>query len=91
MTDITDLSARRWQNVSDPEAHKPIDALRETIRQIEAGEVEADHVVICLGATKDGAAVTDWLQAGTFDVYGQRGLLDTVRMFMLLDAIGAPA
>lgn len=83
MSEITDLNARRWQQDTGPEAHTPLAALRECIRQIEAGEQIADHVIICLGAVREDAAVTDWLQAGSFDVYGQRGLLETVKHAMM--------
>lgn len=88
MTDVTDLSARRWAMKPDVSEHSPVAALKEAIRRIENGEVSADHVIIVMGSISDGEAVTEWVQAGKFDVFGQRGLICGVQMAMFDAAEG---
>ena len=80
--EVTDLSARRWVMNPAVDAHSPVAALKEAIRQIEAGEMLADHVIIAVGSMSEDAAVTDWLQAGSFNVFAQRGLMAGVQMAM---------
>ncbi len=87
MSEIADLSARRWEVANGPDAHKPVDALREAIRQIEAGEMKADHVIICFGGETDTHVITDWLQAGTFNSHAQSGLLERVKLGMAFAAM----
>lgn len=79
MTEPVDFAAARWSRGGGSDKHRPIDALREVIRQIEAGEIEPDHVIVVIGSISEDLANTDWLQAGSFDVYAQRGLLDLVK------------
>lgn len=80
MSEIADLSERRWQKAAAPDELKPVDALRQAIREIEAGTIDADHLLICIGAVDgEGGVSTDWLQAGPLNLYGQLGLLERVK------------
>lgn len=83
MSEIADLSARRWNTATEPHQIKPADALRQVARQIEAGEVEADHVIICVGTERDNAVQAQWFQAGSFALYAQLGLLERIKAAMI--------
>lgn len=86
MSAPVDLNARRWATADRTAAFKPVEALREAIRQIEAGEVPADHVVVCFGGSDDCTNSSAWVQAGTFDTFQQYGLLERVKMGMMSEA-----
>ena len=76
MSEVADLSARRWAANGDPEAQSPLTALAEARRQLEAGEIEAEHVIIIYGhIDESGASQTGYFQAGTFNEFGQVGLV----------------
>lgn len=84
MSEPIDINARRWANGPNRnDAYKPADALREALRQVEAGEVPADHVIICMGASVDGSNVSTWLQAGRFDTFQQYGLMDRIKLGLM--------
>lgn len=87
MTDVIDFHARRWAETESTDAHTPIAALREAIREIESGEWPCDHVIIAMGRVTEGTADSQWLQAGSFDVFGQRGLLETIKLHMTIEGV----
>ena len=81
MDNITDLSAIRWETETRAHKHKPVDALREMIRRIESGEVDAEHIVICVSVRDRG---TQYVQAGEIiDTRNAVGLIEYVKHMML--------
>lgn len=82
MSNVTDLTARRWQQGGDSTEHKPVDALREAIRQIEAGEIAAEQVFIAIaGRCEDcgDTTQTTWLTAGSFPKLAVIGLMESAK------------
>ncbi len=69
---MDDISAARWRRGRDPNEHKPIDALKEAIRQIEAGELAPKHIIVCFTDEDDRFG---WFQAGPESRFGQVGIL----------------
>jgi hypothetical protein len=54
----------------------PRDALIRTLRDLDAGAIQADHVVIAVGTTPaPGTARTLVYQGGRFDFHAQLGLV----------------
>lgn len=54
MTDVVDLSARRFAAAKDASETRPIDALREALRRVENGDLAAESVIItCLVSEGD--------------------------------------
>lgn len=72
-----DLSHARWLKAEgDPAKHTPRDALVEVLRRIDTGELDADHIVVCIAErTDDGSALPTYFQGGPCSVYAQIGLL----------------
>ncbi len=83
MSEIADLSARRWQTATEPHQVRPVDALRQVASQIEAGEIDASHVIICVGIEEDHAVQSQWFQAGDFALFAQIGLLERIKAAMI--------
>lgn len=82
---IADLSKRRWDEESSPAEHKPIDALKAAIREIES-DVQIDHVIILIGQRKERGAINDgFKQAGDFNGFEQVGLIHHGMHRMLSD------
>lgn len=80
----SNLTVARWERRDGkPGSHGPLEALEVARHRVESGEWEAEHViVICGHVDEDGAIKTAFTQAGSFDCYGQFGLLgDTQRLF----------
>ena len=85
MVDIVDLASKRWaRGDRRPEAHSPRDVLVETLRQIDAGEFDPAHVIVCIATEHDDEfdSGTRYLQGGSFPYHGQVGLLSAVRGMM---------
>lgn len=75
MSEVVDLQARRWESEGDPNSHVPASALRECLRQIEAGELIAEHLIIFFGhIDEEGQSQTGYFQAGKFCEFAQSGL-----------------
>lgn len=73
---VASLNARRWVKDDNPKAHTPADALREALRQLESGELEADHVIVVYGYhNKDEQGVVGYLQGGSLPELAQCGML----------------
>lgn len=76
MTEPISLAARKWGRDTNPANHQPQVALHEALRQLEAGEIEADHVMVIHGYHDDaGKSQVGYLQAGKFSELEQCGLL----------------
>lgn len=76
MTDVVSLAERRWENSDDPKAHRPSDMLRLTADRIDRGEIVVEHAIVVLGASEEDRTMrVRYLQAGTYNHFGQVGLL----------------
>lgn len=85
MVDIVDLASKRWaRGDRRPEAHSPRDVLVEALRQIDAGEFNPAHVIVCIATDHDDEfdSGTRYFQGGSFPYHGQVGLLSAVRGMM---------
>jgi hypothetical protein len=84
-------SQKRWETAQSPNDHKPEDALRAALRDIE--EFQPEHVVIVFGKISKegdpetdgdlGVGITRFYQSGSYNVYAQDGLLNAARMLMV--------
>lgn len=74
------LNEKRAMLASDPAKWGPRELLVSLLRRIDSGELLVpDHMVVCYGSvTPEGYSSAGYLQAGTFDAFGQIGLLHTV-------------
>jgi hypothetical protein len=80
---MNDIARRRW-DTSDgmPGSHTIEECLEVMLHRIRSGDLDAEHIIIAYGKIEDGAALTGYMQAGSFDAFGQAGLLHLVfRMF----------
>lgn len=76
MSEITSLSARRWAKDSDPNKFTPREVIVEALRQLDAGEVEAEHVIVVHGwYDPAGVSNTGYFQGGEFRHLEGIGLL----------------
>lgn len=76
MSEPVSLAARRWAKDTDPKRHDPATALLEALRQLEAGEIHADHIVVVHGHhDEDGVSHVGYLQAGKFSELEQCGMM----------------
>lgn len=81
---MNDIANRRWgEGDGDPASYSMIDALEVMAHRLRSGEIEADHIIIAYGRLdEDGAALTGYAQAGSFNPFMQAGLMRMVqRMF----------
>jgi hypothetical protein len=77
-----EISARRWTNNTDTNAHKPIDALKAMVRDVEAGKHSPKHIIITF-VDEDGTL--GWYQAGSFDEWASVGMLHNAAHHMIAD------
>ena len=77
MSKPVSLARHRWDNGDGkPGSHSVRECLEVMLAKLNAGEIEADHVVIAHGRIREDGAVNDgYMQAGKLDPYGQIGLL----------------
>jgi hypothetical protein len=78
------LSARRWKHGQDPAQHTIRDMLAEALRQLDAGELHADHAILAFSVEDGRGCRTGWLQAGTLSPLGQLGLLTRISQEMVV-------
>lgn len=87
MSDIVQLGARRFDPNSETKDTKPRDALLAALEAIDSGEIEAAHVIVCVGHRDENGYHTDhFYQGGTFNNFGQLGLLHTIAERFLAQA-----
>ena len=84
MGDVADLAERRWNGVSDPNKHAPIEALRAALRDIETGAVDPKHIIVSVARRGPEENSTMFYQAGEYQQHGQLGLATRV-LYMLHD------
>lgn len=91
---MTDTFANHPQSISEVRAHKandaalatPRDALISVLRDLDAGKIAADAMVICWrGPVKDGAVDTGW-EGASPDVITTIGLLYRAANLICLNA-----
>ncbi len=76
MSDIVDLSAKRWAANDDPNAHDAESAVHAFLRDVAAGKVAPRHVIVVAEyANDDGGSSVAYFQAGRETESGQIGLL----------------
>ncbi len=69
------ISEARGMRDSSPGSWQPRDILIMLLREIDAGRLTPDHVMLGFGTVQpDGGAKTGFFQAGTLNSYGQMGL-----------------
>lgn len=73
MTD--DLLARRWKLKGEPGDHKPIDAVRAILRDMESGNFDPSHIIIVYANNKDEDGATGYYQAGDAGYHGSLGIM----------------
>lgn len=84
---VESLTEARWNRLKDTRDHTAADALRVALANVERGDIKVDHVVICFGAVStENAATTDWFQAGEFSAFEQLGLLERVKIAIIMNA-----
>lgn len=76
-----ELADRRWRSKGDPTAHKPVDAVKAFLREVEAGNIKPTHICICY-ANEDADNGSGWFQAGKLDFHGALGLIQRVLYLM---------
>lgn len=69
MTDITSLESKRWEKKPDPNAHKPVEALKAALRDIESGALDPKHIIVVYTAGDDENSRTGYYQAGELNGY----------------------
>lgn len=84
LSKVSSLVERRWNNSDDTRAHTVTDMLRVAIAQIERGDMNPAHAILCMGhVSDDNAITTDWLQTGQFNGFEQLGLLERIKVSIL--------
>lgn len=70
-----DFAAKRWAAKTNPKDHKPADALKALLRDIEEGKFDPEHIVIVFSTPGDNGTV-GYYQAGVLhEKYAAMGLL----------------
>lgn len=72
---IDEISKRRWAMNSEPGAHKPIDAVRAILRDMESGDFDPSHIIIVYANNKDEGGATGYYQAGDAGYHGSLGIM----------------
>lgn len=72
---MDEISKRRWERNEKPDDHKPIDALRVAIHDIESGKIAPNHIVIVYANNADQDGATGYYQAGDAGYHGSLGIL----------------
>lgn len=76
---VTELSSHLWKKCSDPDKHKPREALAAIMRDLDAGELgELQHIIVVYSRKPDdgGERHTGYYQAGNIEGhYGSMGML----------------
>lgn len=76
MAEVTNLPGKRFAAATDAAELRPRDALVETLRRIDAGELIAEHVIISIGEPDGGY---NFVNCGSFDANAIVGLLMRVQ------------
>lgn len=78
MSEPVNLVSRRWdKGDGSPNSHPAHEALELALHRVRSGEWKADHVMVIVGNIENGVGNVSFAQAGTFDSFGQEGLLQS--------------
>lgn len=84
------LAEARWNRCGRTEELSVVDMLRAALAKIERGEIKPDHAFLCLGEVVAYRGVSSqWMQAGSFNVYAQLGLLERCKADLLNASVPA--
>jgi hypothetical protein len=80
---MNDIARKRWDSGDGmPGSYSIEDCLEALLHRVRSGDLDAEHIIVAYGKIEDGAALTGYVQAGSFDAFAQAGLLRFVgRMF----------
>lgn len=81
MTEIVNITAKRWENGStDPADWEPVAALEVALEDIRSGKQPLpEHIIICMGRQVGGGNATHYYQAGSMRYLEQVGLLEDIK------------
>lgn len=83
MPGVPSLDAKRWEKQTDPNAHKPTEALHAALRDIEAGNLKPKHIIVVYCTDEGEQGGTGYYQAGELNGYfAALGLLTRVTQIM---------
>lgn len=85
MSEPISFAARRWEKGDGrPGSHSVREALEVALARIDSGELDAKHIIICVGLSddEDGGSNCAYFQAGPFNHFAQMGLLDAAGRLM---------
>lgn len=77
---VDDITKARWGTKTSPNDHKPTDALKMALHNIETGEIDVDHVIVVYHHRTDHGV--GYFQAGDFTHFGAIGLLTRATQIM---------
>lgn len=80
------LAEARWdKGDNSPTTHSVREVLEVVLAKIDSGEVEADHVIVCLDLKDENpnAGRPAYYQGGTLRAFGQVGLLTACQHLLL--------
>ena len=69
MTDIPSIDAKRWEKNTDPNSHKPSEALNAALRDIESGHLKPNHIIVVYCTDEGESGGTGYYQAGELNGY----------------------
>lgn len=75
---VDELARRRFDQSRNPNDHRPLDALKAMVADIEAGELDVRHVVICYQRSDDENRDCGYYQAGEAKVAESIGICTRV-------------
>jgi hypothetical protein len=76
---VVDLAEKRWTDgENNPRQHKPRDALLAALRDIDAGVINPDHLVVCYSLPNNDEAECGYYQAGC----AHNGLFHSIGILM---------
>jgi hypothetical protein len=81
VSEISDLSARRWRDRPDPNDHTPVEALRAALRAVERGEIDPEHIIVGWSGDDDRVG---YYQSGKLDHYASIGLLERIKHMIMI-------
>lgn len=79
---MDEIGQRRWQQKTKPGDHKPIDAVRAILRDMESGEFNPNHIIIVYANNEDAEGATGYYQAGDAGYHGSLGIMQRAIQLM---------
>lgn len=82
MSGVTDLGAARFGRGYRPSQHKPRDVLAAMLKDIDEGNLDPTHVIVCYAVEDDTDGSCGFYQGGKLPFLGQLGMLSRISYFM---------